>query len=444
MIAGFRTHIIFRVLLIVGITWVLVYAWLHTGWFFAPVILTVLLAGTVVELVFYIERTNRELTTFLLQVRQRDYTSSLRSVKRGQSFVSLSRAFNDVIREFERLDFQREAHFQYLQMLTDNMGVGIISFHPNGGVHLANPEALRILGTTRLVQEDDLKTIHPKIQDCFLSLRSGERRVVSVSIQSHALALSVQVKELRVGESFYRVILFQDINRELEDKEEEAWQRLIRVLTHEIMNSVTPVVSLTEAVNRLLHLPAGDRKLLSSLDADDTNDLYESLATIENRSKGLLRFVNAYKNIAQLPDVALQRVDVVAVLNHVIVLLRNPVIYFDPAGPVYAHTDPVLFEQVVINILRNAGDAVRDQEDGRINLTVRTGEKVVIQVSDNGGGIEPEILSKVFVPFFTTKKNGTGVGLSFSRQVMKLTGGQLLLTSERGKGTIVTLQLQPV
>lgn len=448
MMTGFRTRIVIRVMLIVSIACALAYVLVNTRWFFAPIMLSVVLVTLVINLISYIEKTNRSLTSFLLQVRNKEYNTAVRQSRAGTSFTALSKAFNDVLKEFERVEFQREAHYQYLQVLTENIGVGIISAEADGRIHLINPEAKKLLQITTLHRLSELRSIHPKLEVTITSLKPGERQVIPVVLNKNEMALSVQVRHLRINESNYQVILFQDINRELEDKEEEAWQRLIRVLTHEIMNSVTPIVTLSEAVNQMLREPGGSHKNIHRLGPDDLEDVYGSLDTIESRSKGLLRFVNAYKSISQTPEVVMQKTDLPELLNSINRLMRNQAaekqikleILVEP-GTILA--DRTLLEQVMINLVRNAIDALEPSGEGVIRITAQqdTG-KAIIQISDNGPGIDAEILSKVFVPFFTTKKTGTGVGLSLSRQIMKLMQGNLRLTSEPGKGTMVTLELQ--
>jgi two-component system nitrogen regulation sensor histidine kinase NtrY len=448
MMTGFRTRIVIRVMLIVSIACALAYVLVNTRWLFAPIMLSIVLVTLVINLISYIEKTNRSLTSFLLQVRNKEYNTAVRQNRAGASFTALSKAFNDVLKEFERVEFQREAHYQYLQVLTENIGVGIISAEADGRIHLINPEAKKLLQIATLHRLSELRSIHPKLEATITSLKPGERQVIPVVLNNNEMALSVQVRHLRINESNYQVILFQDINRELEDKEEEAWQRLIRVLTHEIMNSVTPIVTLSEAVNQMLREPGGSHKNIHRLGPDDLEDVYGSLDTIESRSKGLLRFVNAYKSISQTPEVVMQKTDLPELLNSINRLMRNQAaekqikleILVEP-GTILA--DRTLLEQVMINLVRNAIDALEPNGEGVIRIAAqRDAGKAIIQISDNGPGIDAEILSKVFVPFFTTKKTGTGVGLSLSRQIMKLMQGNLRLTSEPGKGTMVTLELQ--
>lgn len=246
----------------------------------------------------------------------------------------------------------------------------------------------------------------------------------------------------------YKIMLVQDLNQEMEEQEVDAWQKLIRVLTHEIMNSVTPIVSLTEAVNTMLTDKDGERKELEQLDEEDKADLFGSLETIEKRSKGLLRFVNAYKDLTKTPEIVFAQVDIGGLIKQVLSLLNTELerkkIFLDKSGVgvhLMAKGDASWLEQVLINIIRNAIDALENIESPKIEISAfQDGGDNCIIIRDNGEGMDKETLDNIFVPFFTTKKNGTGVGLSLSRQIMKLHRGSLSVASEMGKGTVVTLQ----
>lgn len=251
-----------------------------------------------------------------------------------------------------------------------------------------------------------------------------------------------------MNETSFKIVLIQDLNQELEQQEVDAWQKLIRVLTHEIMNSVTPIVSLTEAINTMLVEKSGERKKLNDLDDEDTEDLFESFQTIEKRSKGLLRFVNAYKDFTKTPELVFSKVDLTELVNRTISLFGSELerlhIELDSSGvesKLFAKADGEWLEQVLINVIKNAIDALEHRENAKIAIRAyQLNQRSTISVADNGGGMEKEILDKIFIPFFTTKKKGTGIGLSLSRQIIKLHRGNLSVSSEVGRGTIVKLE----
>lgn len=444
----FRLNILLRVVIITGLAVLLAYVVTNHEWVFTPFVIILLLLISIWSLIYYIEKTNKDLTYFILSIKQGEFTTSFSRGKKGKTFKKLSEAFNDVIEEFRKINLQRETHYQYLQGLTENIQAGIISLDSEGNVHLINPAALNLLGVLRLSHLDHIKRINSRLFQVITDLQSGQRRLLRTLISGRELHISVQVKELVMHEVSYKILLIQDLNQEMEEQEVDAWQKLTKVLTHEIMNSVTPIVSLTEAVNTILTEPDGERKQFESLDNEDKRDLYESLETIEKRSKGLLRFVNAYKNFTKTPEIVLSQVDVGRMIGQVLVLLQTDLsqnnIALDRSeieNQMTAMADASWLEQVVINIIKNAIDALIGQTDPKIKIRAfKSDNGNHIIVSDNGGGMDNETLRNIFVPFFTTKKNGTGVGLSLCRQIMKLHNGTVSISSELGKGTSVIIQ----
>lgn len=444
----FRLNIVLRVMVITSLALLLSYVLTNKDWFFTPLVIALLLLISIWSLIYYIEKTNKDLTYFILSIKQSGFTTSFPPGKKGKTFRKLSEAFNDVIEEFRKVNLQRETHYQYLQTLTENIQAGIISFDESGKVELANPAALQLLGAFRLGNISEIKGFSGKLYQVINDLAPGQRQLFKTVIAKKEVYLSVQVKELIMNEIPYKIMLVQDLNQEMEEQEVDAWQKLIRVLTHEIMNSVTPIVSLTEAVNTMLTDKDGERKELEQLDEEDKADLFGSLETIEKRSKGLLRFVNAYKDLTKTPEIVFAQMDIGGLIKQVLSLLNTELerkkIILDKSGVgVHLMTkgDASWLEQVLINIIRNAIDALENIESPKIEISAfQDGGDNCIIIRDNGEGMDKETLDNIFVPFFTTKKNGTGVGLSLSRQIMKLHRGSLSVASEMGKGTVVTLQ----
>jgi len=434
-------------MVITGLALLISYVLANKEWFFTPLVLALLLVISIWSLIYYIEKTNKDLTHFILSIKQSGFTTSFPPGKKGKTFRKLSEAFNDVIEEFRKINLQRETHYQYLQTLTENIQAGIISFDDSGKIELVNPSALQLLGVLRLGNISEIKRINARLFQAIHDLKPGQRQLFRAIVAKREVHISVQMKELIMNEIPYRIMLVQDLNQEMEEQEVDAWQKLIRVLTHEIMNSVTPIVSLTEAVNTMLTEPDGERKRLEQLDDEDKEDLYGSLQTIEKRSKGLLRFVNAYKDFTKTPEITLSQVDIGDTIKQVLSLLNKELsrnqIELDKTGvtPFKAKADASWLEQVIINVIRNAIDALENKGEPKIKIVAfQEGNRNCIAISDNGGGMDKETLDNIFVPFFTTKKKGTGVGLSLSKQIMKLHKGTLSVSSELDRGTVVVLE----
>jgi len=444
----FRWNVIFRVVLITALACLLAYVLTNRSWFFTPLVIGILLAITIWSLIYYIEKTNKDLTYFILSIKQSGFTTSFPPGKKGKTFRRLSEAFNDVIEEFRKINLQRETHYQYLQTLAENIQAGILSFDRQGKIELANPAALQLLGVMRIGNINELSRINSELLGAILDLKPRQRQLLRTIVGEREVHLSIQVKELVMNELPFKIVLIQDLNRELEEQEVDAWQKLIRVLTHEIMNSVTPIVSLTEAVNTMLTKQDGERRDLAELDHEDREDLYSGLQTIEKRSKGLLRFVNAYKDFTKVPELIIGKVDIMALNRRVVNLfssaLGNHEILIEQSGSekqIMAMADAEWLEQVLINIFKNAIDATEGQDQPKIHILVsQQHHQTTIKISDNGVGMDRATLDKAFIPFFTTKKKGSGIGLSLSRQILKLHRGTLNITSEAGKGTTVQLE----
>lgn len=441
----FRWNIVLRVLVIATIALALAYVLTNKSWFFTPLVLTLLLVISVWSLIYYIERTNKDLTHFILSIKQSEFTTTFPPGRRGRVYKKLSEAFNDVIEEFRKINLQKEKHYQYLQLLTENIQAGIICYDIDGKIESINPAAKQLLNIFQLANVNDLERINGKLHTTVKELLPGQKQLIRVLLAEKEYRLSVQMRELIMDEKPLKIIFLQDLNAELEDHEVEAWQKLTRVLTHEIMNSVTPIVSLTEAVNTLLTTAEGDRKELEKLDDDDRDDLYDSLQTIQNRSKGLLRFVNAYKDFTKNPDLTIRSIDVGELISRVCDLLKAELnsrqVILEKSLPnqrIIAQADSEWMEQVLLNILKNSVEALEGRSNGKIRIVAEQHQKrTSLVISDNGHGMDSETLDQVFVPFFTTKKKGTGIGLSLSRQIIKMHKGALTISSKPGEGTQV-------
>jgi len=294
---------------------------------------------------------------------------------------------------------------------------------------------------------DSLSDVFPDLYRLMRKLGAGQRELVRVNRQDELMQLAVMVTEFRLDEVLYKLVSIQDIKQELEEQELDSWQKLIRVLTHEIMNSVTPVSSLSMAVNEMLLDEQGNRRLVEGLDKEDIEDIYSSLGTIEERSKGLLRFVRDYKNVTRLPKPGFADLDIRELLDHVRQLFKQDTdrlgIDFSvviSSKDLSVCADREMIQQVLINLVKNAVEVVRESRKKEIRISAYSQRnKTFIDVSDNGPGIDPETADQVFIPFFTTRKSGSGIGLSLSKQIMRLHKGSIYFRSSP-KGTTFTLK----
>jgi two-component system, NtrC family, nitrogen regulation sensor histidine kinase NtrY len=444
---NFRLAIFLRVFFIVALSVTLAFVIVVKPMFFVLAAITLALIALILNLIRYIEKTNKDLTHFLLSIRQGAFTGSYTSGNRGNQHQQLSDALNEIVNEFAKVNEQKELHYQFLQTLNENINVSILSFDEKGDVIMMNQAAKRLFDLPSFSKLEHFKKIDPALHQAVSTLEPEVRTLVKVVLREETFQLSVQLKEIILNGKSVRIVLLQNLNNELESKEIEAWHQLIRVLTHEIMNSVTPIVSLTGAVENILKSNTGDQKDFTKLSSENIDDIYSSLATIQSRSKGLIRFVTSYKEFAKPIDAKFERVDISSLIDRTITLLQAQfnehkinVKKEIPPGDLTANGDAVLLEQVLINLVKNAIEAVAHDGTGAIRIILRRkNHQTIILVSDNGPGIDAETLPRIFVPFFTTKPKGSGIGLSLSRQIMKIHNGTIKVQSSE-KGSVFVME----
>jgi two-component system nitrogen regulation sensor histidine kinase NtrY len=406
--------------------------------------------GQIVSLIFFVERTNRKLTHFLESIRHSDFSTSFSDRTLGGSFEGLNRAFNEVIAEFRKNRAEKEEHYNYLLTVVQHVNIGILAFKKDGKVDIFNNAIKRLLKINNIQYIQELSEIKHDLPELLLNMSAGDRELVKIVIDDNLMQLAIYATEFRMrGEEFVLVSL-QNISNELDEKEIESWQNLIRVLTHEIMNSITPISSLASTVEDIMF--EADRHdntvQLKQLDEEDVTNVNEAIVTIRNRSQGLLTFVENYRNLTRIPRPNFRHFPVAELFERAHILLKPKMDKFGITctphilpDDLMITADPDLIDQVFINLLLNAIDAVKDTPDPQIEVVaaLSIGDKVTIDFADNGTGIKPDILDKIFMPFFTSKKEGSGIGLSLSRQIMHLHKGSITVKSKPGEGSVFRL-----
>jgi two-component system nitrogen regulation sensor histidine kinase NtrY len=426
------------------------YALAETSLVATAVLIGALMMYQIWSLIRFVERTNRQLTRFLDAIRYQDFSQSFVTSGLGRSFEGLSAAFSKVADDFRRARAEKEEQYRYLQTLVEHIGVGVVAFGDNGEVELINHAAKRILGINHLRNIGHLDDLDPSLPATLRGLDAGQRALVKVSGDYDTLQLAIHATKIRRRGQSLTLVSIQNIGSELAEQEMAAWQNLIRVLTHEIMNSVTPIASLAGSVSDLVGREvASQRSHVSGIvNTEVIADLSGALTTIKKRSEGLLHFVEAYRNLTKIPPPEFRFIAAGELLIRVQRLFGSQLaesgaqltIEIDPPDLELA-ADPDLIEQVLINLVLNSIQALGDQRDGKITIraSVGRGGKSLIEVIDNGPGIAESSIEKVFVPFFTTKKGGTGIGLALARQVMRLHRGNIAVRSVPGEHTCFTL-----
>lgn len=413
---------------------------------FAGILMGAIIIAQLGELFNFVSQTNRKLTRFLESVRYSDFISGFTADhKLGKSFKDLNIAFNEVLEAFRKARSEKEEHLQYLNTIVQQVRTGIISYDADGYVQLINANAKRFLEIRSLRNIKDLIQQNPKLYHVLNTVEPGKSELYK---SGYDLYLTVQATQLRVRGMDVKIVTLQNIQSELQKQELEAWQNLTRVLRHEIMNSITPISSLTSTLREILDHDMEKKEDHYELKEEGADDLREGLSTIENRSRGLIKFIDAYREYTSLPKPKIATIRVSELIEHTALLMKSDLRksnvtfrYACSTEYLTIQADVELIEQVLINLLKNALEALHETPNPSLELLAKyDGNFVTIEVIDNGSGIIKEAVDHIFVPFYTTKKKGSGIGLSLSRQIMQMHNGSISVESEPDVKTVFTLR----
>ena len=404
----------------------------------------ILLAGfQVFSLIKYLEKRNEEVVNFLQSIEFDDFSFNYTEEQLDENVSRLKKEFNKVFKKLREMNKAKEDEFQYMKNIVHHVGIGLITFDEKGTVQIINTAAKKLLKISTLENIEVLRELSPVLVDSFHRLRTGGRDLVRLEIGGDIVQLAIYAIQLTLRGEEFKLVSVQNIQSELEEKEMEAWQNLVRVLTHEIMNSITPITSLAATVEEELgtHNSKDEEVVIPVADLDDVK---LAIMTIKKRSAGLIRFVQDFRNLTHIPQPKIEEIAVETFLKEIVTLLKKEIekegielsLEVKPANMVL-HADKELISQVMINMIKNAIQAFDEQEQRRVNISAYYGEKATptISVKDNGCGIDEEALEKIFIPFFTTKKSGSGIGLSLSRQIMRQHKGTLGVKTKMDEGT---------
>lgn len=389
----------------------------------------------------YLNRANKSTKNFLLSILNNDFTIKYNSEGQGKSYDELYESFNLVNEKFIESSQFEASQYQYIITLINQLQIGVLAFDERERIHLSNESFNDLIGQKELINLDSIKSTNEALHDQLKEIQNGENIIFKTTLQGQARKLSMSATSFKLRQKQYKLISIQDIHSELDQHEMEAWQKLIRVLTHEIMNSVAPITSLSSTLKNLVQD--------NELDAGKINTLQEGLDAIESRSQGLMNFTQSYRALTRVPLPNIREVDSQTFLQRIDSLFKPTLattairwsLTMGDNNPKLL-IDPDLMEQVIINLLKNAKEAVSAKQ-GRIDLTLKEHTElgqIQFSITDNGPGIPDEITEKVFIPFYTTKSDGSGIGLSLARQIVQLHKGELSFnTSNEGTSFYIKL-----
>ena len=460
----FRINCLCRILLIVITISLLVILCFQTRLYATSILILCLILFQIMNLLNFVDKSNQLMSRAFESILYENFSERMEMFCQDTASKELCNKLNEIVSKFQRNRLEKEQHFYYLQAVIRQSGIGLISVKSNGEVNLSNKIALKILQLPRLQHIQQLEhveqtgtgeqtndidhSLNRHFVHTLKQMRSGEKCYCNIGSKNNSVQVLVYLKTIRLHGEEYRLFTLQNIQNALEEKEMDAWKDLIHVLSHEIMNSVTPISSLAATANLLL----GDGDDISST---DIIDLRQAMQTIEKRSRGLIQFVETYRRFARIPEPQREIVYIMALFRQIENLIR-PVLEQDARESgrdtvafrtttipeaLQLNIDPDLIEQVLLNLLQNAVEAVKGTPTPTISLRATVNEKSipVIQVKDNGSGIPDEVLPRIFIPFFTTRPDGSGIGLSLCRQIMHLHRGSIQVKSEPKAQTVFSL-----
>ena len=442
---NFEWRVLLRVLLLFvtlsGASFILIQQWYVYLVVVAPIILYQL-----IDIFRFQKKAQSELSEFVESVHYRDFSRYFDVKHAPIELQPLRKGFNEINTTFKVISKEKETQYQYLQKILELVDTGIISYEEETGSVVWMNESLK-----RMMQLPYLKTIHSlarrddELYKDIMALKPGASKIASAHFERSAFKILLSGTAFQTEGKIYKLVAFQNVNEALDETESKAWQKLLSVMTHEIMNSVAPISSLADTLKHRL------QQSVTALndDAGSLDDLELGIDTIKRRSEGLLKFAETYRNLNKITTLNLKTVYVRDLFGNLLQLMQPTLeqknieletILKDT--DLQLEIDINLVEQVLINLVVNAIEAIKDNPVPKIALSayMATNHRTVIKIADNGNGMPPELLDKIFVPFFSTKKNGSGIGLSLCKQIMMLHRGNIQVQSAEGEGTAFFLQ----
>lgn len=439
----FTVRLLIRLGFLVANLVLLSYMAIETGYVVATMLVGFLAIGQVWGLMQLVNRTNQELTRFLNAIRYEDFLQTFSIEHLGSSFADLNEAFDDVIVRFRQTRSAKEMQARYLKALVEHVPVAVVAIHGDDGVEFLNNAARRLLNATGRKPLKKLDELGPVFLRDMAQTKAGERKLTRIESDGVQRQLIMSTTQIAVAGDVQRLISLQDIQSELDATELSAWQDMVRVLSHEIMNSITPIASLAITADDLVD--DLDKKTRAAGEEKDEliGDIHDAIRTVARRSENLMDFVKSYRQLTQMPPPKMARLPVAGYLERFGSLMgaewkgRGIALHVGqvPEGLILM-ADENLIDQVIINLLRNAADAASANDLPQVWLSARLSSRgaPVIEIADNGAGIDSDLQEKIFLPFFTTKAEGSGIGLSLARQVMLVHKGSISVSPRADGG----------
>ncbi len=392
-----------------------------------------------VWLITFVNKTNRMLDRFFSSIKEDGTSIKFESTMEESTFKLLSKRLNNVVETIQKTRIEKENEHYFLKYLVEHINTGIISILNNERIDLLNKTGVNILGTHELYKITDLKKFGKQFYNNIIRIRAGEYFLTKIIIQNEIKDISLRASEFKLFKNQVKLISFHDVHQEIEQKEIDAWQKIIRILAHEISSSVSPIRSLSDHLITLIN--KDDPKYL--------NDVKDGVNIIHQRSDGLMNFVSKYRQVTDIPEPILKPISLNEIISDLELIssaefnLKSSLKIHRPEEEILINADKNLIMQAALNIIRNASEAVKSISNPMIKITGNVNyNKAVLEITDNGIGIDFEDLENVFIPFFSTKENGSGIGLAIAKQLINKQGGRIDIQSKPDKGTSVKIYFE--
>lgn len=440
-------QLLIRVLILVAFALLLGWTIFQKEMYILSVIPVIAIIIQTVNLIWFLNTTNRQLFYFFDAIQNEDSTLSFPKKTNNKTILELNKSLNKVNRQIQDIQIEIRQQEQYFQALIEHAATGILTFDANGFILHSNSLAKRLLSLDVLTHLNQLEKIDHKLFISVKNIQASEQRLVTINNENGTIQLLIKASSFISDKKELMLLSIQDIKNELDEKELDSWRKLIRVMMHEIMNSITPITSLSDSLAGYFY---SGKKIKSPAEIDEKTikTTIRGLEVIREQGKSLVSFVDSYRKLTRLPKPEKKLFSAKNLIENINILsgsfkhAEHIEISFEvKPEELEIYADEKQISQVLINLVKNAFQANANNHNGKVRITSGLTEngRAEIRVIDNGTGIAEDVLDKIFIPFFTTKESGSGIGLSISRQIMQMHGGSLKVISTPGKLTVAVL-----
>lgn len=438
-------QLLLRVLLLVLLALLLGWTLFQNKTYVLAIIPASLLLFSIFNLLYFLNRTNRRIYYFFDAIKNEDSTLSFPKDTTNKIISDITESLVKVNKQIQHIHVQNRQQEQYFQALLEHAATGMFTFNKKGFILHSNSLLKQLFTVDVLTHLNQLKRVDQKLYQSIKDLQPSEQRLVTLYNNNNKSTIQLLIKSnsFKSDNEELMLVSVHDIKNQLDEKELDSWHKLIRVMMHEIMNSITPITSLSESLAGYFYTN-GTIKSPEQINAKTISTTIRGLEVIREQGKGLISFVESYRKLTHLPKPNKKVFPVNNLIDNIRILSGS----FENAEQIEMIcevkpeeleilADEKQISQVLINLVRNAYQANKTNAKAKVKITAKLNEdgRAEIKVIDNGSGISQDLMDKIFVPFFTTKKTGSGIGLSISRQIMQMHGGSLKIVSIPSKST---------